>query len=185
MSISHCFSFDWFSARIPAFRKHLEHLRGKPCSVIEIGAHEGRSTTWLLDNILTHSGARIVTIDPWVQNSFWRNIEASNGLQKTQLFVGLSGEILRRLSLASADFVYIDGSHSAPDVLEDAVLSFRLLKTGGIMAFDDYRFIDPRWKGEGFPTATIDAFLDAYKARVELLEKGYQLWLRKLAERVT
>jgi hypothetical protein len=31
-----------------------------------------------------------------------------------------------------------DGSHRARDVLEDAVLSWPLLKVGGIMLFDDY-----------------------------------------------
>ncbi|HEX4078645.1 MAG TPA: class I SAM-dependent methyltransferase [Rhizomicrobium sp.] len=182
MSTSHAFSFDWFSGHIPKFQKYLAHLRGRPCAVIEIGAHEGRSTTWLLDNILTHENARIVTIDFSVQPPFWRNIEASNGLQKTQLYVGLSGEILRKLPLAWADFIYIDGSHGTPDVLEDAVLSFRLLKCGGIMAFDDYLWNEPKWGREGFPKPAVDAFLEAYRARIELLEKTYQVWIRKLNE---
>jgi predicted O-methyltransferase YrrM len=182
MSTSHSFSFDWFSAHVPKFEKYLRPLQAGPCTVVEIGAHEGRSTTWLLENILTHESSRIVTIDVSVQPSFWRNVEASGGLQKTQLFVGLSGEILRRLPFASADFIYIDGSHGTPDVLEDAVLSFRVLKRGGIMAFDDYLWNEPKWGREGFPKPAIDAFLDAYKARVEVLEMTYQVWLRKLNE---
>jgi predicted O-methyltransferase YrrM len=36
------------------------------------------------------------------------------------------------------DFIYVDGSHQAPDVLCDALLSFRLLKNNGVIAFDDY-----------------------------------------------
>jgi predicted O-methyltransferase YrrM len=36
------------------------------------------------------------------------------------------------------DFIYVDGSHQAPDVLSDAVLSFTLLKRNGVIAFDDY-----------------------------------------------
>lgn len=182
MNISHSFSYDWFSPRIPKFEEYLCHLRGAACTIIEIGAHEGRSTTWLLENILTHYKSRIVTIDVAVQPAFWRNIEASDGLQKTQLLIGLSGEILRRLPLASADFIYIDGSHCTPDVLEDAILSFRLLKCGGIMAFDDYLFEEPKWGREGFPKPAIDAFLEAYKSRIEVLEKTYQVWLHKLNE---
>jgi len=180
MTGSHAFCFDWFSPHIPLFQKHLAHLRGKPCTIVEIGAHEGRSTTWMLENVLTHEHARIIAIDVFVQPPFWRNIEASDGLQKTQLLVGLSGEILRRLPLGSADFVYIDGSHGTPDVMEDAVLSFRLLKHGGIMAFDDYLWNDPKWGREGYPKPAIDAFLDAFKARLEVLEKSYQVWLRKM-----
>jgi Methyltransferase domain len=182
-SASHQFSFDWFTSHIPEFQKYLGHLRGQPCSAVEIGAHEGRSTTWLLENVLTHEQSRITTIDLRPQPCFWHNIEASKGLEKTQLLEGHSGEVLRTLPLASADFIYIDGSHSAPDVLEDAVLSFRVLKVGGIMAIDDYGFDDSRWKGEGFPTAALDAFLEAYQARIELLERNYQLWLRKLGDR--
>ena len=36
------------------------------------------------------------------------------------------------------DFIYIDGSHQAPDVLLDALLGFKLLRTNGVIAFDDY-----------------------------------------------
>ena len=36
------------------------------------------------------------------------------------------------------DFVYVDGSHQAPDVLVDAVLSALLLRKGGLLVFDDY-----------------------------------------------
>ena len=71
MSTSHAFSFDWFSGHVPKFEKYLAHLRGHPCAIIEIGAHEGRSTTWLLDNILTHENSRIVTLDYSVQPPFW------------------------------------------------------------------------------------------------------------------
>ena len=35
------------------------------------------------------------------------------------------------------DIIYIDGSHEARDVLEDAVLAYRLLKIGGLLIFDD------------------------------------------------
>lgn len=182
MTAAHVFSYDWFTPHIPKFENYLAHLRGRPCSVIEIGAHEGRSTTWLLENILTHEFSRIVSIDVHVQPVFWRNIEASDGLQKTQLRLGLSGEILRQLPLGQADFIYVDGSHGTPDVLEDAVLSFRLLKCGGILAFDDYLWEEAKYGREGFPKPAIDAFLGAYKARLTLLEKDHQIWIRKLNE---
>lgn len=175
----HSFSFDWFTAHIPQFQRHLSHLRDTPCLAVEVGAHEGRSTTWLLDNVLTHEGARIVSIDWVLQPAFWSNIEASHGLEKTQFILGLSGEVLRTLPLGTADFVYIDGSHRTPDVLEDAVLAFRLLKRDGIMAFDDYHWNDPRFEHEGFPKPAIDCFLNAYKLRIQVLEKTYQVWIRR------
>ena len=39
---------------------------------------------------------------------------------------------------APFDLIYIDGSHTAADVLTDAVLAFQLLRVGGVMIFDDY-----------------------------------------------
>ena len=37
----------------------------------------------------------------------------------------------------SFDFIYVDASHRAPDVLLDAVLAFQLLRIGGLIIFDD------------------------------------------------
>ena len=48
--------------------------------------------------------------------------------------------VLRRLPLETYDIIYIDGSHATSDVLEDAVLSYRLLKPGGLLIFDDYHW---------------------------------------------
>ena len=35
------------------------------------------------------------------------------------------------------DFVYVDGSHLALDVLVDAALAWRLLSPGGVLVFDE------------------------------------------------
>jgi len=45
------------------------------------------------------------------------------------------------------DIVYIDGSHVANDVLQDAVLVWQLVKVGGFMIFDDYPFTFPQKLG--------------------------------------
>lgn len=176
MAGSYTFSSDWFSNRIPLFEKYLEHLRGQPCKVIEIGVFEGRSTVWLLENILTHPEARIICLDVVAQPPFWSNVEACGGKEKTQLLLGLSGENLRTLPLGEADFIYVDGSHNAPDVLEDSVLSFRLLKSGGILAFDDY------YRGRSDAGTAIDAFLNAYKGLITVMFQKNQAWIRKLNE---
>lgn len=42
------------------------------------------------------------------------------------------------------DFIYVDGLHLSQDVLYDALLSFDLLKVGGILIFDDYLWFDPQ-----------------------------------------
>jgi len=59
------------------------------------------------------------------------------------------------------------------------VNAFEVLKPGGIIAFDDYD-----WRGgtgpADRPRMAIDAFLEIYRGKVEVLLKGYQCWVRKV-----
>jgi predicted O-methyltransferase YrrM len=77
------------------------------------------------------------------------------------------------------DLVYIDGSHEAPDVLSDAVLSWPLLKSGGILGFDDYGWHQfPEAKR--CPALAVDAFLGVMRGKFSIYERGYQVWLKKV-----
>jgi hypothetical protein len=62
-------------------------------------------------------------------------------------------------------------------VLEDAVLTFPLLKRGAILVFDDYGLAhaDPL----ATPRPAVDAFLAVQGAACEVLHRNYQLILRK------
>ena len=55
---------------------------------------------------------------------------------------GPSREVLPRLFREGRryDVIYVDGAHTAHDVLLDAVLAVRLLRAGGRMIFDDYDY---------------------------------------------
>ena len=58
------FSQDWFSQHIPIWTRLLHEFKGKAgLRVLEIGTFEGRSTCWLLENIVTGEGAHIDCID--------------------------------------------------------------------------------------------------------------------------
>ena len=86
--------------------------------------------------------------------------------------------MLRELPLGRYDFVSIDGSHEAADVLSDAVLSWPLVKQGGLVCFDDYEWwIDTA--PERSPKLAIDAFIATMRGRCELVRKGYQVWICK------
>jgi predicted O-methyltransferase YrrM len=113
------------------------------------------------------------------QPVFWSNIELANGRARTTLQLGLTRETLRGLPFGAYDFIYVDGSHGTIDVMEDAVLSFRLAKPGGIIAFDDYLWNDPKYNQQGTPKPAVDAFLAIYSAKLEILESGNQVWLCK------
>lgn len=82
------------------------------------------------------------------------------------------------------DFISIDASHQAPDVLGDAVLAFQLLKQGGVMAFDDYIWSPMRPGTENpllLPKIAIDAFTTIYSQKLRILPNLplYQLYIQK------
>ncbi len=173
------FSADWFSAWIPLFRQFLAPLAGQPCRLLEIGSYEGRSATWLADNLMAHPAAVLDCIEINIKDQLRANIAASGRAGQIRLLEGPSAGILPTLPPESYDFAYIDGSHWHLEVMEDAVLSFRLLKTGGIIAFDDYLWDDERFNIHGTPKPAIDAFVQLYARKLEVLHKDYQVWVRK------
>lgn len=176
------FTADWFSSNIPSFWKHLQPLQGTACSILEIGCFEGRASSWLLQNIATSPDSHLLCLDCNDQPLLWRNITKAGGEKRAEFRRGASRETLRTLPFANYDFIYIDGGHGTTDVLEDAVLSFRLAKPGAIIAFDDYLWNDPQHNQNGVPQPAIDAFLTLYTKKIAILESGYQVWLRKLTD---
>jgi len=76
------------------------------------------------------------------------------------------------------DFIYIDGSHIAKDVLTDACMAWPLLNKGGFMVFDDYLWGDARDILHR-PKPAIDAFVNIFSEEIEMVHMGYQLIIRK------
>jgi len=177
------FSEDWFTQHIPTWEEILGHLKGKPnIHYLEIGVWEGRSFIWMLENILTHPTAKATCIDIFpgqVKEDFLANLKIGGFLEKVTVIIGRSQIRLRDLPINSVDIIYIDGSHTAKDVLIDAVYSWQLLKTGGIMIFDDYR-----WKRdlpvESRPKIAIDSFIAVFSGYVEVIHKDLQVILKKI-----
>jgi hypothetical protein len=178
---------DTFSHNIPVWKELLAPYVGKPdVSYLEIGVWEGRSALWMLENVLTSPSARLTLIDILVTPRWAANLDRSGRRDSVRMLVGESSKILLGLNPESFDIIYIDGSHWADDVLSDAVLSFALLKPGGILIFDDYCY-DASTYGpdrdalplEQVPKAAIDAFLLAYGPRLEVLHRYYQVAVRK------
>ena len=163
---------DWFSTNVPVWEKALADYRGKPgVRYLEVGVFEGRSSIWMLDNILTHPSSRATVIDPFLapanypgthlEEAFLANLRASGAEDRTTVIKGYSQLELRELPLDSYDIIYVDGSHTADDVLEDVVLAWRLLKNGGLIILDDYGW-PADYAPEMKPKIAIDAFTRCY-----------------------
>jgi predicted O-methyltransferase YrrM len=186
------FTQDWFSVYIPFWEVILAHLKDKPIRVLEIGSFEGRSATWLMQNITTHPEANMTCVDPFLISDGSGRFDASlyerfehNTFQwrnKITVHVGRSEEVLRHFPAHETyDFIYIDGSHHSADVLTDAILCFPLLKASGILIFDDYLGGNSQETNLEFPMIGVDAFLRTFADRLTVVNKGYQVMAVKNA----
>lgn len=194
MTAKHEFQFthDWFSGNIPVWQQHLACFRDKPICALEIGCFEGRATTWLLENILTHPESRIAVVDTFegsrehkeaaidfsdTFSRFTHNIEPWK--TRVDCFKGESAHWLRLFS--RKELIYVDGDHMASSVLTDAVLAWHLLLPGGIMIFDDYLWGEPQHPFHWKPRLAIDAFLQCFEGQYEVLRKEYQVFISRKA----
>ena len=185
------FGRDAFTQNILVWEKILKPYKNKPnLRYLEVGTFEGRSVIWMLENILTEPSAKATTIDIFdgpFKNKYFANIKLTGVSDKVTTITNYSQLALRDLAFESFDIIYIDGSHVGNDVLEDAVLSWRLLKTGGLLIFDDYRMIK-RYAVDGveileMPQMAIDGFAQCFEKYFEVVHNEYQLILKRNKKR--
>ncbi len=89
------------------------------------------------------------------------------------------------LEVGPFDLIYIDGSHSTNDVMADVVLSWGLLKVGGMLIMDDYRW-HTDWPIGLRPGFAINSFISAYSREIEIVRRkpnDNQIFLRKKVDR--
>ncbi|MBW4464193.1 MAG: tetratricopeptide repeat protein [Pegethrix bostrychoides GSE-TBD4-15B] len=172
------FAHDWFTHNIPVWTEHLQRFVNLPVNALEIGSFEGMSSCWLLDYILTHPEAKLTCIDLYFQESFGLNIAKTGSPEKIIKIAAESHQTLASLESQAYDLIYIDGNHLADHAQQDAHLSWRLLKPGGLLIFDDYEWSDANYPGQETKIG-IDAFMATVQSEVEVLHRAYQLIVRK------
>ena len=184
------FSFDWFSEAIPVWSALFQKMPPVR-KVLEVGSFEGRSTVWLLENVLSKTKGSIYCIDSWeggvehaglsmaqIEERFRNNVE----LALHNIGNIASAEIIKQYSHAaltkllsdghgeSFDFIYIEGSHQCPDVLLDLCLAFMLCKPGGVITCDDYLWSNEPHGSEDLlnqPKLAIDSFVNCFRRKLE------------------
>ncbi|KAL9011139.1 MAG: hypothetical protein Q9173_003991 [Seirophora scorigena] len=200
------FQHDWFELVRPEWEIRTAHLRGTELRVLEIGSFEGCSTTWILDNLMSHPQSVLIAIDTFkggmehqyqgdhgldqdadpyqlstLKGRFDGNVAKCQQVAKLRVMQMRSADALIRLRQDGSrfDFIYIDASHVAIDVLHDAVVSWQMLEEGGTLVFDDYS-----WRGfmeDCYnPRMAIKAFVKCAKPEVECAETESQLWVKRI-----
>lgn len=184
---NYIFTEDWFSSNIIHWENTLYVFANKPyLNFLEIGSYQGRSAVWLMENILTHPSSKLTCIDTFMGDVYYTENQKHNlekifdhNLKKFKSkLIKIKGDSkyhLKRLTENSYDFIYIDGDHRSKSVLQDAILAHHLLKTNGIMIFDDY---NTNISLE-YPKLAIDTFLYFFKDDYDILHYEYQMILKK------
>ena len=183
---------NWFKqSAIENFKEQLTGFADKPgLRFLQIGVFTGDASVWLMENILTQKDSVLEDVDTWagsdeaehndmdfsdVEKTYDEKVASYKNIIKYKTD---STSYLKSLEVPTFDFIYIDGDHTAEGVLRDAVLSWRLLNPGGIIAFDDYTWTDPR--GIAYqPKWSIDTFVTIVKEDSEILTVNTQVWLKK------
>ena len=193
------FTKDWFNWAPEVWQQLTPMLSGEAGkrNFLEIGSFEGRSSVWIAENMM-QEGDLLRCIDTWeggeehgeenmsaVEERFRANLILATEKLPERRIIQQKGTSVAMLSWLHGketfDFIYIDGSHTAPDVLTDACMSWPLLNNGGMMVFDDYMWGNPR-DALHRPKIAIDAFTNIFAEEAEIVHVGYQLVVRKKGE---
>ena len=181
---------NWFVGQQYLFERNLTRLKGKPnLAFLQIGAYTGDASTWLLENILTDPTSILVDVDTWegsgelehksisfskVYEFYKQRMEPYPNVRS----VRNDSDNFFQSNKTDWDFIYIDGDHTSEQVARDADNAWLLLKSQGIIAFDDYGW-GKDMPEHLTPKPAIDAFLAKYAGEYDLLTQEYQVWVQK------
>lgn len=160
---------------------------------LQLGAYTGDASVWMAENILTGKTSRLIDVDTWQGSNELAHEEMDfddvfavykdkvKDLPVTPIAMRTDDYLVRvsQVHREAFDFIYVDADHTTVGVLLDAELSWPLLKSGGVMAFDDYTWGhhtgDPRLE----PKVGIDLFLHRHTGEYEVLAVNDQVWIEK------
>jgi predicted O-methyltransferase YrrM len=168
----------------------INKYKDTPIKYLEVGTFYGGNILSVAITYGKHADSKLYCIDPWedyneymeyknqqvsIYSDFLNNVEKSGVKDKIIINRGFSNTEILKFEDNFFDIIYIDGNHEPEFVLEDAVLSFRKLKVGGILIFDDYG-----WGGPDLTQRGIDGFLSGYHKRITCLgHHESQVFVRK------
>jgi GR25 family glycosyltransferase involved in LPS biosynthesis len=185
---------NWFEqGALFYFEQHMPVFKGKDnLQFLQIGTYTGDASLWMLKNILTGENSYLTDIDTWggseesehkafnwddVEDVYDKKVSVYSNVIK---YKGSSIDFLNKANNFYYDFIYIDGDHTEKAVYDDAIFSWNKLKTGGILAFDDYQWVHESGLDSLRPGPAIDRFVEEKKNKIEILESRWQYWIRKI-----
>ena len=196
--MSYEFTRDWFKTGEhvwPEIRKMMQ----RNMRFLEIGSYEGRSSVWTVEHML-NDGGELTCVDTWaggeeherddmrkVEERFDRNIEiVKQRFPEREVYKLKQSSVIAMADMISSglhyDFIYIDGSHVAKDVMTDSCMAWGLLNKGGFLVWDDYLWGHPRDVLRR-PKAAIDSFMMLFGEEMQVVFLGYHMVVQKLGDK--
>jgi len=184
---------DWFTMKIPILMHYLNRYKfDSAMNVLEIGSFEGRSSIFFTNYF---NNINLMCVDIWektdeesdkemqintdfrlVERNFDNNIKShSPNIKK---YKGTSKSFFENNNFKNFDFIFIDGCHKYDDVINDAMSSFKLLKIGGFILFDDLNWFYYKDIKEN-PSYAINKFLKTFQNQIEIIFASKQLLIKK------
>ena len=159
----------------------------------------GDASLWLLENILTAQTSTLDDVDTWrgaanepIQEEMDFEDVYNTYLDKTSEYkktirvrrTTTTGYLLAQYGCDRPlgehfDFIYVDAHHTSASAFLDCELSWSLLKSGGLLAIDDYEWLHPDGVEIHAPKLGIHMFLDRHAGEFDTLIVNSQYWLRK------
>jgi predicted O-methyltransferase YrrM len=183
------FTTDWTTSNLGNWHRHLEPLRAKATALLEIGSFEGHSTVFFLNYF---PAAGVTCIDPFQPSDSVLEVDGTSE-QRFDRNVAPFGARLRKIkgrsipeldALSQAneqfDVIYVDGDHSRAAALVDSILAWPMLKPGGVMIWDDYKWMQTELSIVDRPEQAIDTFLSLYRDELTILHQDYQAMAQKI-----
>jgi len=167
--MTHNFNFgseNWFGHET-SFFQILHDQIGKPnLTFLEMGCWKGKSSVWLLENVLTHPTSTLFCVDVWdihkwnpeaeETQTLWQNVSRQNELDceniyniflhnirpyknKCTIIKDYTQNALNKFiqQKLQFDFIYIDADHSTDPLKNDFKLSLQCIKKDGYIFLDD------------------------------------------------
>ncbi len=178
--------------------KYLQPFNKKINTMIELGSYKGEATCKMLTHLATHPKSLVFAVDTWegspeysttmsfqsIEMEFDSNIEKTGKKHQLVKMKMTTEEALLKLNIEKKykfDIVFIDASHTAGDVLRDAILIWPLVNPDGVIIFDDYRW--EKLNKEYFrPKLAIDSFISIFAHQLDVLALEYQAFIKKRHE---
>jgi len=192
-------------AYIKKWGQRFGFMKKKNNKILELGCFKGEMSKWFSDNLLNHKESKLYCVDTWegsveyktnfnnvkktfknnIETTFKKNIKNSKHPNKVKTYKATTTDFFVKFLATNKkpifNLIYIDASHDARNVIMDAVLSFKVLKVGGYIVFDDYEW-DKMPENYERPKIAIIAFNHMFRDNIKITHKGYKMIVQKTKE---